>query len=357
MNQKQSLNKKILKKNLAVETSCDDTSVAIVREDGFIIFNKVMNQHSIHQPYGGVVPELASRNHAHYLIPLIEQAFKESGYTWQDIDSLSVTNRPGLVGSLMVGLVTVKTLSVLLKKPYIAVNHIEGHILSPFLWDRETKKKPKLEFPFMALIVSGGHTCLFEVKDFGSYTLVGKTLDDAAGEVLDKVARLLNLKYPGGAKIDKLSQKTKLGNYSFSKVKLKQNNLNFSFSGLKTAARDLIKELNTKKDKGWVPFFCADFQEAVVDQIINRLDQALKKHNFKSVVVAGGVSANSRLREKAKKWALIKKIHLILPPLKYCTDNAAMIGFTGIKLFQKGLKSPLDLNCYPHSLPEDFSLC
>ena len=356
MNRGLALNTKALSKNLAVETSCDDTSVAIVREDGFVIFNTVVNQHSVHQPYGGVVPELASRNHAHYLIPLIEQAFKESGYNWEDIDSLSVTNRPGLVGSLIVGLVTVKTLSTLFKKPYVAVNHIEGHILSPFLWDRETKAS-NLEFPFLALIVSGGHTCLFEVKDFGSYTIVGKTLDDAAGEVLDKVARLLGLGYPGGAEIDKLSQKAKQGQYTFSKVKLKQNSLDFSFSGLKTAAMYLIKELNIKKeDDSKVSSLCADFQEAVVDQIIDRLDRVIKKSPFKSVIVAGGVSANSRLRKRAKEWAFINKINLVLPPLKYCTDNAAMIGFAGIKRFQNGFKSPQNLSCHPHSLPEDFSL-
>ena len=344
-----------MKKILAVETSCDDTSVAIVREDGFVVFNKVVNQDCVHQPYGGVVPELASRNHAHYLLPLIEKSLKISGHTWQDIDCLAVTNRPGLAGSLIVGLVTVKSISLLLGKPYLAVNHIEGHILSGFLWDQETKA-PVLEFPFLSLIVSGGHTYLFEVRNFGQYFVVAKTLDDAAGEVLDKVARLLGLGYPGGAEMDRLSQSIQLGQYSFPKIKLKKNSLNFSFSGLKTSAVHLIQKIKAQQNKELIPYVCADFQEAVVEQIMSRLDQSIKQLGFQSVVIAGGVSANSRLRERARAWADVKNINLVLPLLKYCTDNAAMIGFVGMKLFQKGVRSAQELNCYPASLPEDFNL-
>ena len=344
-----------MRKVLAVETSCDDTSVALVKEDGFVIFNKVVNQHVIHQPYGGVVPELASRNHAHYLLPLIEQALKESHHTWQDIDYLAVTNRPGLVGSLIVGLVTVKSLSLLTGKPYVAVNHIEGHILSSFLWDQETKPFD-LKFPFLCLIVSGGHTHLFKVKNFGQYFLLSQTLDDAAGEVLDKVARIVGLGYPGGAEIDRITQSIHLGKYFFPQIKLKGNNLNFSFSGLKTFAVNLIQKVDIQKNKELIPYLCADFQEAVMEQIISRLDQSITQFDFKSVVIAGGVSANSRLREKATAWANKKNIHLVLPPLKYCTDNAAMIGMVGIKLFQRGVQSVQKLNCYPHSLPDDFYL-
>lgn len=342
-----------MRKILAVETSCDDTSVALVKEDGFVLFNKAVNQHSIHQPYGGVVPELASRNHAHYLLPLIEEALKESNHTWKDINFLAVTNRPGLVGSLIVGLVTVKTLSLLVGKPYVAVNHIEGHILSPFLWDQETKPAD-LKFPFLCLIVSGGHTHLFKVEDFGQYFLLSQTLDDAAGEVLDKVARMVGLGYPGGAEIDRISKSVQLGKYCFPKIKLKEDNLNFSFSGLKTFAVNLIQKMDIQKNKELIPYLCADFQESVVEQIINRLNESITKFNFKSVIIAGGVSANSRLREKAKSWADKRHIHLVLPPLRYCTDNAAMIGMAGVKLFQRGLQSTQELNCYPHSLPGDF---
>lgn len=344
-----------MKKILAVETSCDDTSVAIVREDGFVEFNKVVNQHSVHQPYGGVVPELASRNHAYHLLPLIEWALKKSGYKWKDIEFLAVTNRPGLVGSLIVGLVTVKTLSLILGKPYVAVNHIEGHILSPFLWDKEVEA-PQLAFPFLALVVSGGHTSLFEVKNFGSYFLVGETVDDAAGEVLDKVARLLGLSYPGGAEIDKMASSIPLGKYSFPKIKLKQGSLNFSFSGLKTSAVHLINKKEVLKNKELIPHLCADFQEAVMEQIMDRLDQSIKYSKTHSVVIAGGVSANSRLREKSAQWATERKINLILPPRKYCTDNAAMIGLTGMYLLQRGITSQHNLNCYPYSLPEDFNV-
>ncbi len=339
------------KKVLAVETSCDDTSVAIVREDGFVVCNKVASQHSVHQPYGGVVPELASRNHADYLLPLIEEVLRESKCTFSDLDFLAVTNRPGLVGSLIVGLVTVKSLSLLFKKPYVAVNHIEGHILSVFLWE-QMRKKITLKFPFLALIVSGGHTCLFEVRGFGQYFLIARTLDDSAGEVFDKVARLLGLEYPGGAEMDKISQSVQPGCYSFPKIKLKADNFNFSFSGLKTSAFKLIQKMKLSSE--FIPYLCADFQEAVADQIINRLDHFAKKGHFNSVIIAGGVSANSRLRRKAKDWAERNNINLILPDLKYCTDNAAMIGLAGIKLFQRGISSPKDLNCYPYSLPEDF---
>lgn len=341
------------KKVLAVETSCDDTSVAIVREDGFVVCNKVANQHSVHQPYGGVVPELASRNHADYLLPLIEEVLQESEYAWEDLDFLAVTNRPGLVGSLIVGLVTVKSLSLLLNKPYVAVNHIEGHILSVFLWEQK-QKKINLEFPFLALIVSGGHTCLFEVRGFGQYFLIARTLDDAVGEVFDKVARVLGLEYPGGAEMDKISQSVQPGLYSFPKIKIKGDNINFSFSGLKTSALRLIQKMNLTAYPKFIPYLCADFQEAVADQIINRLNHFSRKGHFKSVIIAGGVSANSRLRRKAKDWADRNSINLILPELKYCTDNAAMIGFAGIKLFQREVRSPKDLNCYPYSLPEDF---
>ncbi len=342
-----------MRKILAVETSCDDTSVALVKEDGFVIFNKVVDQNFVHQPYGGVVPELASRNHAHYLLPLIEEALTESNHAWKDIDFLAVTNRPGLVGSLIVGLVTVKTLSLLIDKPYIAVNHIEGHILSSFLWDRETKPAD-LKFPFLCLIVSGGHTHLFKVEDFGKYFLLSQTVDDAAGEVLDKVARMMGLEYPGGAEIDRISKSVQLGKYVFPKIKLKENNLNFSFSGLKTFAVDLIQKTDIQKNKGLIPYLCADFQESVMEQIISRLNESITRFDFKSVIIAGGVSANSRLREKAKSWADKRNIHLVLPPLRYCTDNAAMIGMAGIKLFERGFQSDRELNCYPHSLPGDF---
>ncbi len=347
---------------LAVETSCDDTSVAIVREDGFVESNQVASQDFVHQAYGGVVPELASRNHAYYLLPLIEDSLAQLGKSWDEIDCLAVTNRPGLVGSLIVGLVTVKTLSLILQKPYVAVNHIEGHILSPFLWDSDWPRSDELKFPFLALIASGGHTFLFRVEDFGKYHLIGKTLDDAAGEVLDKFARSLGLSYPGGAEVDRLSQGMQLGRYVFPRLKLKKDSLDFSFSGLKTKALQLIQKENIEQifqkdqqsNKELISQLCADYQEAVVDQMMMRVDQCVERFDFASVVMAGGVSANSRLRERGLKWSKEKGIPLIVPPLRYCTDNAAMIAQAGFSLFSRNKISSHHLNCSPYSLPEDF---
>ena len=340
-----------MKKILAVETSCDDTSVAIVREDGFVICNQVVSQHSVHEPHGGVVPELASRNHAHHLLPLVEQVLEES--QCKEIDCLAVTNRPGLVGTLIVGLVTVKTLSLLMNKPYKAVNHIEGHLLSPFLWDKEMEASD-LEFPFLSLVVSGGHTHLFKAEEVGKYFLVAKTRDDAAGEVFDKIARHLGFGYPGGPQIDRQAQLAELGRYSFPKTHLKSQDLSFSFSGLKTFTSQLIQKLKLKKQSDLIPSFCADFQEAVVSQIIDRLEQARWQFKQESFSIVGGVSANSHLRKRAQAWAQEKGVKLVLPPLRYCTDNAAMQGLVGLKRLQREKPSPQDLNCYPHSLKEDF---
>ena len=344
-----------MKNILAVETSCDDTSVAIVREDDFVVFNEVAHQSLLHQPYGGVVPELASRNHAQKLLPLMEKALNTAGQTWKNIKALSVTNRPGLQGSLMTGLVTVKTLSLLLKKPYVAVNHIEGHILSPFLWDKNTPR-PALQFPFLALIVSGGHTSLFVARGFSQYYLIAQTVDDSAGEALDKVARLLGLNYPGGKEMDKISVSTPAkGQYTFPKVTLKDKSFNFSFSGLKTQALQMIHKTNMAQHKTEIPYFCADFQKAVVEHLMDRLHQSAKKYKeIRFVVIAGGVSANSRLRKQATEWAQKHSLNLFLPPIKYCTDNAGMIGLAGWKRFKKGEIAPQNLNCYPYSLKEDF---
>ena len=196
-----------MKLALGVETSCDDTSCAIVREDGFVLFNRVVGQHSIHQAYGGVVPELASRNHTYHLLPLLEQALKESGKKFKDLNVLSVTTRPGLTGSLLVGLVTVKTLALVLNKPYVGINHLEGHLLSPLLWNEQGLLPRPLSFPYLAFIVSGAHTHLFKIHDFGHYTLVGQTVDDGAGEAFDKVAKMLGLRWPGGVEVDRQAQK------------------------------------------------------------------------------------------------------------------------------------------------------
>ena len=336
-----------MKKILAVETSCDDTGVAIVREDGFVECHLEAHQNSIHERHGGIIPELASRNHVYHLLPLIQSVLTKSQHSWEDISCLAVTNRPGLIGALMVGLVTVKTLALTLNKPFIVVNHVEGHLLSPFLWDQNSVAPPNISFPFLALIVSGAHTHLFIVKKLGHYHLIGQTVDDAAGEALDKIGREMQLGYPGGAKIDQIAQGVSLGTFVFPSIQLK-NPLNFSFSGIKTSAGKKIQTLKKQKDKNWRPHLCADYQEAIIHHIVSRLKTAQKKFNIQTVVLAGGVSANSRLRMHSLAWAKKEKISLWIPPVCYCTDNAAMIAYAAFHLFLKKQYSSQDINCYPY---------
>ena len=349
-----------MKLALGVETSCDDTSCAIVREDGLVVFNRVVRQHLVHQAYGGVVPELASRNHTYHLLPLVEQALKESGKTLKDMEVLSVTTRPGLTGSLLVGLVTVKTLSLALNKPYVGINHLEGHLLSPLLWKAQGGSPTPLAFPYLALIVSGAHTHLFKVQGFGHYTLVGQTMDDGAGEAFDKVAKMLGLPWPGGPEVDRQAQQAPpvRGESLLSqKVTFKKpgGGVRFSFSGLKAAAFRLVAQWSPDEKNRLVPTLCRDFQEAVVQQLIRGLKQAFHLYpEIKGVVIAGGVSANSHLRGQARAWGERKGLRLLLPLPDYCTDNAAMIALAGLKRLDKGEHSPQSLNVQPSSLPEDF---
>lgn len=352
-----------MKLALGVETSCDDTSCAVVREDGFVLFNRVVCQHPVHQAYGGVVPELASRNHTYHLLPLVEQALKESGTKQglKDMDVFSVTTRPGLTGSLLVGLVTVKTLSLALNKPYVGINHLEGHILSPLLWNAQGGPPTPLSFPCLALIVSGAHTHLFKMHDFGHYTLVGQTVDDGAGEAFDKVAKMLGLCWPGGPEVDQQAQKANPDrSHCFFPQKVtfkKPGAVRFSFSGLKAAAVRILAKLSPDEKNRLIPTLCRDFQEAVVRQLMSGLGQAVQLYpEIKEVVIAGGVSANSLLRSQARAWAKKKGLRLLLPLPVYCTDNAAMIALAGLKRFAKGERSPQSLNVEPSSLPEDFKI-
>ena len=327
------------KKVLAVETSCDDTCVSVVREDGFVESFYRQDQDQVHKPFGGIVPERASRNHSQFLLPLIHQALKQTPI--EDISLLACTNRPGLLGSLMVGTVTVKTLSVLLQKPCMGVNHIEGHILSPFLYDHHNKPLKDWDFPYIALVVSGGHTHLFLAEKLSHYLLLGQTLDDAAGEAFDKFARLLGLPYPGGVFVDQLAKKGVIKN-SFPVALKKKGSLNFSFSGLKTSAYLRLKKLSPQDILNQRESLCADYQEAIVDQILFKLDQCTDQFpHIQRLAVVGGVSANSRLRERSCQWAKQKSLNLALPPLKYCVDNASMIGYAGLQRF---LQNPKQAN-------------
>jgi len=315
-------------KALAVETSCDDTCVAVVNKDGFVELSLKQDQDEIHAPFGGIVPERASRNHSWHLLPLLDQALKTIPI--ENISLLAFTSRPGLMGSLLVGSVTMRTLSELYGKPVLGVNHIEGHILSPFLRDKYYQKK--WDFPYLALVVSGGHTHLFEVQLLSRYVLLGKTLDDAAGEVFDKFARFVGLPYPGGVHVDRMAQKGKCC-FSFP-VAMHRRGLDFSFSGLKTSAHLLLQKVDVKNH---LESLCASFQDAVVKQIMHKLDECIRQYpSYQRMAVVGGVSANSYLRKKCLTWAEKNSIDLALPPLKYCTDNAAMIGYTAIQKYLSG---------------------
>lgn len=332
-------------KALSAETSCDDTCVSVVREDGFVELSLKQDQDEVHAPFGGVVPERASRNHSRHLLSLLDQVLQK--ISMKEISLLAFTNRPGLMGSLLVGSVTMRALSELYEKPILGVNHIEGHILSPFLWDTDYRKN--WSFPYLALVVSGGHTHLFQVKSLSEYILLGKTLDDAAGEAFDKFARFVGLPYPGGVHVDKESQK---GECSFSfPIAMQRKGLNFSFSGLKTSAYLLLQKVDVKKHRASL---CASFQNAVVKQIMSKLDECIRLYpSYRRVAVVGGVSANSYLRKKCVQWAYKNSIHLALPPLKYCTDNAAMIGYTAVRKYLSGAFSK-DLSCSANHKSGDF---
>lgn len=328
---------------LGIETSCDDTSCAVVDENGFVKAMLSANQDSLHRPFGGIVPEIASRNHTMTLLPLVDQVLKKANLAIEDIGGIAATNRPGLLGSLLVGMVTAKTLSIALGKPWIGVHHIEGHLMAPFLNDETYKAPQDWKFPFLSLVVSGGHTSLFKVLEFGKYELLGATIDDAAGEAFDKFAKMAGLGYPGGVQVDNLAKNGKKDAYNFPRALIKEDNFDFSFSGLKTSAQRTLSEMKTEDIKSNMENLCASYQEAIVDVLFEKTMKAAREHKIKHVTVTGGVSANSRLREKFQSES---KIQVAIPPLRFCTDNAAMIGLTGLKYLQKGQFSDLNTGVF-----------
>lgn len=328
---------------LGIETSCDDTSCAIVDENGFVRAMLSANQDTVHKPFGGIVPEIASRNHTMTLLPLVDQVLKKANLTLDDIDGIAATNRPGLLGSLLVGMVTAKTLSLALNKPWIGIHHIEGHVMAPFLNDDSYQAPKDWRFPFISLVVSGGHTSLFKVLEFGKYELLGSTIDDAAGEAFDKFAKMAGLGYPGGVQVDKLAQSGKRDAYNFPRALLKEDNYQFSFSGLKTAAQRILNDLGEQGVKDNISNLCASYQEAIVEVLFEKTMKAAREHKIKHVTVTGGVSANSRLREKFQSES---SIQVAIPPLRFCTDNAAMIGLTGLKYLNKGYTSNLNTGVF-----------
>ncbi|MCB9072872.1 MAG: tRNA (adenosine(37)-N6)-threonylcarbamoyltransferase complex transferase subunit TsaD [Bdellovibrionaceae bacterium] len=311
---------------LGIESSCDDTSVALVNDVGRVLMTLTASQDLAHQPFGGVVPEIAGRSHMESLVPLIDELFRRSNVLWDDISAIAVTNRPGLVGSLIVGLVTAKTLAFVHKKPLIGVHHIEGHVVSAFLYNDEETPRVLWQQPYISLVVSGGHTQLYYIPSPGTYELLGKTQDDAAGEAFDKFAKILGLGYPGGVQVDRLAKAGDRQRFDFPRAMIKEKNFHFSFSGLKASAQRWVIQHGMHHA---VSDVCASYQEAIVDVLIAKLEKAITFKNVKHFTVAGGVSANSRLRERVIELAQKKKLECIVPPLKYCTDNAAMIAYAG----------------------------
>jgi N6-L-threonylcarbamoyladenine synthase len=318
---------------LGIDTSCDDTSASVVEDGIRIISNVTSNQDEIHKKYGGIVPELASRRHIEMIVPVVHEAMKAAHAGFGDISALAVSHGPGLIGSLLIGVCFAKSLSYVHNIPLVAVNHLEGHISSISL--EETPP----DFPFIALVVSGGHTGIYRVDEFGTYTEMGRTRDDAAGEAFDKVAKLLGFGYPGGPLIDRESSKGAPEAIRFPRAHL-QGSLDFSFSGLKTAVLNHLKKY-PDSDRADIS---ASFQRAVVDVLIHKTLHAAESEGIKRIILSGGVSANSSLRRRIKEAAGEKGIRVYLPSMHLCTDNAAMIASAGFYRFKKGDIADLSLN-------------
>lgn len=327
---------------LGIESSCDDTAAAVVA--GGAVCANIVSSQDVHVEYGGVVPELASRDHQRLIVPVVTQALAEAGVAREDLDAVAVTYGPGLAGSLLVGLSFAKAYALGLGIPLIGVNHLEGHIYSVFIEGRPA-------FPYLCLVVSGGHTQLVHVDDGFALTLLGQTRDDAAGEAFDKVAKLLDLGYPGGPTIDKLAQQGDPTFHRFPRTRPDPNGYEFSFSGLKTS---VLYYLNAFSDEERVQFLaehradlCASFQQAIIDVLIDALRRGVRETGVNDVAVVGGVSANTGLRAAAEALAEEEGVMLHLAPLKYCMDNAAMIAVTAHHKLAAGRTSPLSLTAQP----------
>ncbi len=331
---------------LTIESSCDETSAAIVRDGRCVLSNIIASQVDIHACYGGVVPELAARKHLESCPVVIDQALQVAGVTLQDIEGIAVTAGPGLIGALLVGLSAAKALAFALEIPLVGIHHIEGHILAPFLETTAniSSGTQQLQFPYLALAVSGGHTHLFRVDGIGAYELIGQTLDDAAGEAFDKVAKMAGLTYPGGALIDKLAQSGDPCYFNFPRPMLHRPGFDFSFSGIKTAVLNQIKKLDQPLEGELLTHLAASFQEAVVDVLSRKAFKAAKEHQLSQIVVAGGVACNSGLRHRFSQLSLSTEIDVFFPEPILCADNAAMLAVAGDYYLTRGLTSPLELN-------------
>lgn len=311
-------------KILGIETSCDETGVAIYDDKQGLIANQLYSQIKLHADYGGVVPELASRDHIRKTVPLIQAALKQANLTASDIDGVAYTAGPGLIGALMVGASVGRSLAYAWGVPAVAVHHMEGHLLAPMLEDNPPA------FPFVALLVSGGHTQLIKVTGIGEYALLGESIDDAAGEAFDKTAKLLGLDYPGGAKLSKLAEQGNTSRFHFPRPMTDRPGLDFSFSGLKTAAANTINLQKQDLDEQTKADIAKAFEDALVDTLLIKSRRALDQTGFNRLVIAGGVSANKTLRSKLAQLMAERKGQVYYPRLEFCTDNGAMIAYAGM---------------------------
>ncbi|MUK88529.1 tRNA (adenosine(37)-N6)-threonylcarbamoyltransferase complex transferase subunit TsaD [Ornithinibacillus sp. L9] len=327
---------------LGIETSCDETAVAIVKNGTEIISNIVASQIESHKRFGGVVPEIASRHHVEQMTIVLEEAFQESNLNWKDIDAIAVTEGPGLVGALLIGVNAAKALAFAKQKPLIGVHHIAGHIYA-------NRLEKEFQFPLLALIVSGGHTELVLMKEHGRYELIGETRDDAAGEAYDKVARMLELPYPGGPHIDRLASEGE-ASIDLPRAWLEDDSYDFSFSGLKSAVINTIHNAKQRGESLKKEDIAASFQASVIDVLTTKTVKAAKNYHVKQVIVAGGVAANKGLRTALTEKFAETDIPLLVPPLRLCTDNAAMIAAAGTISYEQGKRSGMDLNANPSLL-------
>lgn len=325
---------------LAVESSCDETAVAVVRDGREVLTDCIASQVDLHRVYGGVVPEIASRMHIEAIYGLADQALKEAGITRDEIDAIAVTYAPGLIGAVLVGVNFAKAAALVLDKPLIPVHHIRGHIAANYI------AYPDLKPPFVCLVVSGGHTMFVDVRDYTEMQIMGTTLDDAAGECFDKVARVLGMPYPGGAALDKIAAGASDDKYALPCAKPGENPLDMSFSGLKTATLNLIHHAEQIGQELDIPSLCASFSTSVSNTLIPRAELALKMTGYKKLAVAGGVAANSRIRRDLEVMTSRLNAELYLPPLKLCGDNAAMIGAQAFYEYRAGNLADMGLNAY-----------
>lgn len=327
---------------LAIESSCDETAAAVVRNGREVLSNVISSQIELHKLYGGVVPEIASRKHIEKINQVIEEALEEAGVTLEDVDAVGVTYGPGLVGALLVGVAEAKAIAYAAGKPLVGVHHIEGHISANYIENKE------LDPPFICLVVSGGHTHLVRVADYGVYEILGRTRDDAAGEAFDKVARAIGLGYPGGPKIDRLAKEGNEKAIAFPKAKVAGSPYDFSFSGLKSAVLNYINSCQMKGENINEADIAASFQKAVIDVLVEHAMMAVKDFGSGKLAIAGGVASNSALRAAIKKACDENGVEFYHPSPIFCTDNAAMIGTAAYYEFQKGITHGWDLNAVPN---------